>query len=317
MKAGRPAHAAAVGGGSLLAAALLADASASGWREQLAVAVPLVLLLGLPHGAADMLRAGRPGRGAGGSLAFVAGYLALAAAVVAGWIAWPGLALAAFLAVSILHFAATDREAEAADPSPLGWAAALARGSAPVVGLAWIHPGEVTGLFALLIPGTEAAEAALRMRRAVAAPLPLVAAVLVVDALAELGRARARAAPRRAFRALTGPALLLTALPPPLVGFAIYFCGWHAPVHTAAVLRRLRAAGVGRPVGRLLRAVAVPWATTVVLGATAWLALPAGAAAENALRVVFVGLAALTLPHALLAARDARGSGAPALSQPG
>ena len=91
-----------------------------------------------------------------------------------------------------------------------------------------------------------------------------------------------------------------------MLGFALYFCAWHAPLHTGALLARLRGAGVGRPAVELARGVAGPWLATLALALGAAFVIRDGGASEAVVRVTFVGLAALTAPHALLSLLERR-----------
>ena len=88
------------------------------------------------------------------------------------------------------------------------------------------------------------------------------------------------------------------AFTPPLVGFAIYFCLVHAPRHVRAILASV-SSGVSRRL-ILSQVVLFSVASWVAGGLAFWLLLGAETAEAALMRVVFIGLAALTVPHMIL-----------------
>ena len=86
---------------------------------------------------------------------------------------------------------------------------------------------------------------------------------------------------------------------PPLAGFALYFCAVHSARHVRHIWNDLRESAYG---GRRMVPLAVLFSITSWLAAavTLWL-MPATETLDGAiLRVVFIGLAALTVPHMVL-----------------
>ena len=85
---------------------------------------------------------------------------------------------------------------------------------------------------------------------------------------------------------------------PPLVGFAVYFCCVHSARHISGILGALR-----RDMSRLAminQAAAFTLASWVAGGlAVCWFA-DIGDPQPVVMRVVFIGLAALTVPHMIL-----------------
>jgi hypothetical protein len=92
-----------------LTAIALSEMLGDGISWQLWFMVPLVALLGLPHGCLDLAIAQRlrPLPDIRSILTFVLVYLALASVVLGIWWLAPGIALALFLGYSALHFSAT------------------------------------------------------------------------------------------------------------------------------------------------------------------------------------------------------------------
>lgn len=247
----------------------------------LVFAAILILGLGLPHGASDHLAAmaGRrmrddPGR----LLAFLALYLGAVAATLLLWHAAPGPTLAAFLALSALHFAIDDV------PDGLRLAERVARGLMPVTLPALFHTHGLAQLFAAL--STSASGQTLAKFALVLAPLVL-ALVLIAIVL------RLRDGDRTsALELMLIAGALLTFSP--LVGFALVF----ALVHSRGQTRE-RMATLHLPT---LRAYLLACAPTLLGAAVLFGSLAALFASGQApaLSVVFIGLAALTVPHMLV-----------------
>ena len=261
--------------------------SGNGLVTLLAIAVAIT---GLPHGALDPWVAWRAGmwRTRGGCVAFHLGYIGLAAVVVAAWRLAPGPCLAGFLAISAWHFAGDWRQSLPA------WARALA-GSALLALPAWRWPSEMRELFGLL-----AGPEGIVIADALTLVAPWLAAGMAAAALVALHRSPATAIELAALAAM---ALLL----PPLLYFIVYFCALHSFRHL-----RLAAAGVAPEARQRMVHVAMLYtALTLLAAAVAWPWLVgAGAQArvwgEDLLRVVFIGLAALSLPHMLVVLRAER-----------
>ena len=259
-------------------------------RHELVVTGALILLLGVPHGAFDVVVARRLFRIADlrGWALFSLFYIGLAALVVAFWWLAPTLFLCAFLAVAALHFGG----------DPAAGASTLSRalyGGAVIVLPALWHGAELQRLLGLVAGPASGAF--------VATGLSLLAAPwLGATVLACVLQARAA---RLAAMELAALAALSVAAPP-LVAFTVYFCAMHSPRHILRTLASLRGAEA-----RNAMALAI-WPTAVVLAAaalTGWLA--SGIPIETrVMQLVFVGLAALTLPHMVLLERLRR-SGLP------
>ena len=130
--------------------------------------------------------------------------------------------------------------------------------------------------------------------RAVAAAQAALGPVLLVG-LAVAAVIAARRAPHEAFELLGAAALALLA--PPLMFFIVYFCALHSARHLREGFREEH--GHGR---RLTLLVVAAYTLAPLALAAAFLVGTAGTAAldEQLLRVVFIGLAALTVPHMAL-----------------
>lgn len=252
-------------------------------QAQLIVLSPIILLMGVPHGALDTVFARQfvGIRSIAGWGLFALAYLAAAAAVVGLWWVSPGFFLAAFLLISVFHFSG----------DPQGKTPALFRmlyGGATVFCPLALHAAEVSEVFAYLagVPAAQAMVAALQW-----AAWPWVVAIGVAAI------AGARREPVRSIELVSVAALLTVA--PPLIGFTLFFCGMHSARH---VLRTRDYSNEGT-LRALLRTAAWPMAMTVTGVAFAWW-LSGGSPLDMRLaQLLFVGLAALTVPHMIVVER--------------
>ena len=275
-----------------LVIASLDGAEAAVSRAQVAVLILAVAFLGLPHGALDPLIARRQGlwRGTIGFIGFNLAYLAVAVAVVVVWLYLPAMSLLVFLLLSAWHFGGD-------------WAhgssrlARFGRGAALLTLPAAFHADTVTMIYTLL-----SGEAAGFLAEAQHRLAPVAAIGLAVAALTQaLDRSREARISAAELAALAVFGLLL----PPLVFFLVYFCGLHSPRHlrqrwsaaraeSQALTRSAPLAGPGVwALGYTLAALALAGLLMVTLPGT-------GSPDAALLRVCFIGLAALTVPHMLL-----------------
>jgi Brp/Blh family beta-carotene 15,15'-monooxygenase len=262
------------------AACLLVFAS-PGIGAQAAVLVGGVALVGMPHGAFDHLVAQRALRARLGRwwwVLFGLGYGAMAGLVCAGWALAPGATLAAFLALSILHFGLGDVDADAAEPAGRA-AAVIARGGLPVLLPLAVHP-EAVRPFVTALAGSQTAAAAI---------LTSVSWLLLPWSLCLVAwLVRAPSAERREALVLVAAFVAL----PPLLAFALYFCVCHSVRH---LLRLGAMLSPGNAARAWLQGLSVggPAALLCLTGAAVFASNGAAGEIAPMLRL----LAALTLPH--------------------
>lgn len=268
-----------------LVAAIIAGATLAPLQELLAAAA-LISLLGTPHGAFDAVFARKLFGVADfkGWALFSLLYLGLAAAVVGVWFVAPTFFLCAFLLLSALHFGG----------DPAAGVATLTRclyGGAVIVLPALWHGAELQRLLGLVAGPASAAVVA-----------PLLSS-LATPWLAATALACALQARTSRLAALEWAALAtLSVVAPPLVAFTVYFCAMHSPRHILRTLASLPGAEARNALALAL------WPTLTVLAAlalTAWL-LSDRSIEARVMQLIFVGLAALTLPHMLLLERARR-----------
>lgn len=252
-------------------------------QTQLVLLSPIILMLGVPHGALDIVfvRQLADIRSTAGWCLYTTAYLAAAASVVLLWWLSPGLFLAAFLLISVFHFSG----------DPDGDTPAMVRtlyGGTVIFCPLVLHAADVTRLFTFLagLPAAQTIVAALQW-----AAWPWLGAIGIV-ATAGLKRERVRSVE------LLSVTALLTFLPP-LIGFTIFFCGMHSARH---VLRTRDYSGA-RTIRYLLRSSVWPMLATVVGVTLVWWMLDGRPLDMRLAQLLFVGLAALTVPHMIVVER--------------
>lgn len=247
---------------------------------QIAAIAILAAVLGMPHGALDPLIARRLGlwRTPLTFAAFNLAYVGVAAAVVALWLVAPVPSLVAFLLISAAHFGSDWNRGR---PLALRFLTGAALLSLPS-----LRDQDAVADLYVTLAGDGAG--------AVAAAQAALGPVLLVG-LAVAAVIAARRAPHEAFELLGAAALALLA--PPLMFFIVYFCALHSARHLREGFREEH--GHGR---RLTLLVVAAYTLAPLALAAAFLVGTAGTAAldEQLLRVVFIGLAALTVPHMAL-----------------
>ena len=269
-------------GALLVALGTLALGRLSPQLELIVVAV-LILVLGVPHGALDTIFAKQLYgiRTLSGWLQFSLLYLLLAALVVGLWLWQPGLFLLGFLAISAAHFSGDPLQG-------VPWPARLFYGGSVILLPTIGHAQEIGRLFGLLV-GDATATPLVPWLRLLAWPW------LVGLALASLWQTR-----HDFWTALEMAAAgILAIVAPPLVSFVVFFCGMHSARH---ILRTMNFSG--RSSWRYVAGAALlPMAGVLAGSALAWVFLRDTALDARVVQVVFVGLAALTVPHMVLIER--------------
>jgi Brp/Blh family beta-carotene 15,15'-monooxygenase len=244
-------------------------------RAEPPLAAMLILVFGVPHGAFDPLyiaRLYRP-RGFVHWSAFTLLYAAAAVAVVGMWRMHAGVFLGGFLLLSVWHFAG--------DPgAPAGLVTRVLHGGAIIVLPALLHAGEVTALLAMLVAPSDASFLVEGLHRL--APAWLTGLVLAAGMQW-----------RRDFGLETLALVLLAVFAHPLIAFTVFFCAMHGARHLVRTQRWLQL----RVDERRLYAAGVTMLALLPALVVAWYALGGAPPQTRAVQLLFVGLAALTVPH--------------------
>ena len=250
------------------------------------VALLFVVLIGLPHGAFDGAIANHlgAGRSFAATAKFIASYCAAAALVIAIWIIFPAITLALFLIISMIHFGRGDASAKS---GPVFMTQVLLHGGLPIFGIIYFQQSSVIPLFDALTNG--ASDLAILISKIMVPVLGLMAGLYGLMAFRD-------ASLRTRFAEFILLAVVFAFLPP-LVSFALYFCIIHTGRHMRRIWHVL--ASTISPKGLYRQAAGFTLASWLVGGA-AFLWLETGNLDAALLQVVFIGLAALTVPHMIL-----------------
>jgi Brp/Blh family beta-carotene 15,15'-monooxygenase len=87
---------------------------------------------------------------------------------------------------------------------------------------------------------------------------------------------------------------------PPLYAFVVFFCAMHAARH---ILRTTEYAGGATELRRLLMFALPPMVVTSAAAILITLRIPSSSVGSGLVQIIFVGLAALTVPHMALVER--------------
>lgn len=263
------------------------------------IALGPIALFGLAHGGADPWLLHLIGRMRGWrAVLWFGAYVALAAAFVIVVLWQPVLALGLFLLLSIWHFGRSDAPFQGFGR---GSAAIWLAGSIPIIGPMFGHPGQTGQLFAWLL-GTNTAT--------VIEIVTWLGPVLMLAWIIGFGMVWLQTGLNGDYRGILELLALAAAmiLLAPIIAFTFYFCVVHSTRHfmeilaTSAPLSRPRQAWLF-----LLRQAAPATVIAIAMGTIAWWFLGSNRAlpdmTADAVRVLFWGLAALTVPHVMVVER--------------
>ena len=250
------------------------------------IALGAVVFIGLPHGAMDGALAAHFGwmESKKKAASFLLGYVAMAALVVGFWFVAPAISFIIFLAISMFHFGKGDVN----DSNKQFMAIeSLARGGLVIAGISQFHAADADSIFVALV-GLDTELVWLFLDAALAVTIACCGITLAAKKGEERGRF---------FGEIAGLTLIFGILPP-LVGFSIYFCLIHSMRHFAT-MRAMLADTISKL--QITR-------TTVLFSAMCWAVGLIILAQQSSnvglepalLQVVFIGLAALTVPHMML-----------------
>ncbi len=237
----------------------------------------LIVLTGVPHGALDTVFARTRYDLTSWQrwMGFALVYCGVASSVVLLWLYSPTLFLIGFLILSGAHFSGDPTHGTSV-------LSRIAYGGAILILPSLRFGAEFKHLLGVLV-GTDAAAKVVPWIGGMAA---LWVCLLVFSALREWRRSR-----RTALELVAVGAIALCV--PPLLSFTLFFCAMHSARHI------LRTFSVVEPRARKGVAAAglLPMIGVVVIGALLWRISNAQAIETKVIQLLFVGLAALTVPH--------------------
>ena len=241
-----------------------------------------VSVLGLPHGAIDVYIARQEGLwlSPSGLAAFTSVYILITLFVIGAWMVLPVLSLLVFLVISAWHFGA--------DANAQKFSERWLFGSLVLCLPAFFHPVDVAQLYETL--SGFAARNFVPITRAWA-PFAALSVIFIICI-------RSQKRPQRKKDIVTVLGLIAFAwLLPPLVYFAIYFCALHSPNHFSRVIKLVPESDRPRAV---MQTVAFTLLTLIFAGLALVVLAVELTLEQSAVQIVFIGLAALTVPHMVL-----------------
>ena len=280
-----------------LLAAVSTRSLASG-APSVIIAIAVVAVLGIPHGAVDHVVALSRTSGTVSARRVDTWYVAAIAAYAVVWALTPAIALVIFLAMSIHHFGQSDLAALRLSPLlqiPLQWSRGIFLIGLPLVA----HVSVASPVIAQIGGPTIASWAILESQR-IALCVTLIAqhVLMLLVVAGRIGWPQLRLQ-------LIGIGTLATlfVLAEPLIGFAIYFGLWHSWSHITALQQLLGSAESPLSAGDFVR-IAAP-RTAISLGGLALLLVAAVLTDRNdaVLPIVVIVLSLLTLPHMVIVER--------------
>ena len=246
-----------------------------------------IVLIGLPHGALDGAVAMHLGivQRFSDLARFMVVYIALAALVVVTWTVAPSISLILLLTISMLHFGAGDVKN---GKGSLRFTEALAHGGLAIVGISQFHRSEVNEIFAYLTNQDTAA-------------VWLAVDILTVGVIVAIITCVFQASKNPKWATTVLELLLLGivyAITPPLLGFAIYFCCVHSARHFRTIYATIKdTVASGNIKNQAILFTVVSW---IAAGIAFWMFADFADPGPTILRITFIGLAALTVPHMIL-----------------
>ena len=201
--------------------------------------------------------------------------------VVGFWWLLPSVFLAAFLLISAFHFSG-DLEAGTSAMLRFWYAASM------LIFPAWFHEADVARLFGALVAGDFAGQMA-GVLHSMALPWCAGLGITLVVQWRSHWLTRLEVV----------SVSLLAMAAPPLFGFAVFFCLMHSARHAL----RTRAYAAELAWVELLKKAIAPMVTCALAAAALWPTLKGLTLDTAIVRILFVALAALTVPHMVLIER--------------
>lgn len=254
--------------------------------QQIYLTVIMVMLLGMPHGALDVLMIDKLSRKFsyknGASLLRIQTMLYVSYTVLAlisffVWLQWPALCLAVFLTIGALHFA-SDWEGFSDKPSRIFF------GCVVVTMPAFLYGNEVSIFFSQLNLSSTQADI-------MVSAMQVAAALSIAGVLITWLKTKRKVILALSFLSVFTASLIL----PPLLFFIAYFCTLHSVLHTLSVKRDCAINW-----REMFKAILLPMGGTILLLCFAYMFTPAASDLDRWMHIIFIGLFALTVPHMLL-----------------
>ncbi len=263
--------------------------------------IVLLPFVGIPHGALDYALARQflqPRIGKGWALYFLTAYMLTMVIVLVAWWIHPTASFIAFLALTLYHFGTGDSLATPSTPQLVRIAEVLARGGLVLTLPAVFNRQEILQLFSYLIP-EPGARSVVSMLVGI---MPVFAACLLVCIIWSGFQFIRRKEPLFLLQAVELAVLAaLFCILPALLAFGVYFSFLHSIRHMLRLSGNTASGSALSAVTGMIRLALPVTAATLALGACVYLLL-SGVSFDmpDLIRVIFIGIASMTYPHALV-----------------
>ena len=243
----------------------------------LLISLGAIVLLGVPHGSLDVLFALRAYElnSLKAWVVFLMAYLLVAMGIILLWLLLPVWFFIGFLIFSALHFS-DDLN------TPNHMLIKLSYGAAVICLPSIVHGEALVGLYALFVDAS-VAQRIVTVSQWLNYPILFLMGILLFNRQINI---------REKLDAYA--VLAIMTLLPPILAFAVYFCLMHSARH----LIRSHAF-FGKLNARLfIMALVLPTLAVIIMACGVWLFTTTRTFELDLIRMVFIGLAALTFPHA-------------------
>ena len=231
----------------------------------------IVLLIGISHGSLDDLLARQAGllESKADHLLFYVGYIFLTIMVLAVWIHFPIISLIIFLLISAQHFSQDHNESTIE----------LRFGLIILAGPAWFHPTSTSEIFSLLLLGLPA--------ELFVQALKLFGAISIILCLGSISQINNKSLLELLIIVTIGYFLH------PLLYFGIYFTFFHSLHHFQWAFGELIKSSTSIIIKRVLLNTLLAFILLFIYFST----IEGDTFENNVTQTIFIGLAALTVPH--------------------
>ena len=241
------------------------------------VSLGAIVLLGVPHGSLDVLFALRAYElnSLKAWVVFLMAYLLVAMGIILLWLLLPVWFFIGFLIFSALHFS-DDLN------TPNHLLIKLSYGAAAICLPSIVHGEALVGLYAVFVDAS-VAQRIVTISQWLTYPILLLMGIMLFNRQINI---------REKLDAYA--VLAIMTLLPPILAFAVYFCLMHSARH----LIRSHAF-FGKLNARLfIMALVLPTLAAIIMACGVWFFTKTLKFELDLIRIVFIGLAALTFPHA-------------------
>lgn len=249
-------------------------------------ALLMVVVIGLPHGALDGAVAMHlgVGRSINSILKFLASYLLCAISVIIIWYNFPDLSLVVFLIISMVHFGWGDANSNLWSRFFLQ---IISHGGIATFGIVYFHVDQVLPIFDMLTQNDS--YFVIQFSKFIFYIISFCTFIYFTLIF------RTQALRLRLFELIF--VWLIVILLPPLLSFAVYFCFIHTARHIRNIWNELKTKINSKMI--IAQAVVLTIASWI-FGIFALYYFDSGDFNTDIIRVIFIGLAALTVPHMIL-----------------